>query len=457
MTGRSARLAIRINLEAYGTKINSALSSFVIKCFHQAKEYIPVEDSKIAATMDWIIGLQADNGTFAEPPEGRVIHTDMQGGSSAGVAMTAYVLIALLENKNVTLSDTSKLSDAITNATTFLENNMELYSKDPYALAIISYAFFKSGSDKLAETLSLLESLAVNEGGLTYWHKASESSSDNIWRGPYSQAKSYSIEIASYALMVYAQKKDLDKALPIGKWLLKQRNAFGGFSSTQDTVLALEALASFAPLIVPASDGAGVVVSVTAGGGNSFTHQFNAINKHNALFLQSVQLPESTTSVKVHAVGEGVALAQLIVKYNVDNENSNQFLSLNLSTTSVDKKLKLSLSTAWSGSEVTGMVVVEINILTGYSLLDDGNFIQQIGSTFKKVEKSSNKVVIYLDELTYEFVHFDVHLDEVLNIANVKPALVKVYRYYRPDSSVTGFYSSSSGQTWEGACPQCCR
>ena len=54
------------------------LSSFVIDVFRQADDYIAVEDVKIAQTMKWIISNQAANGSFSEPPMGRVIHTDMQ-------------------------------------------------------------------------------------------------------------------------------------------------------------------------------------------------------------------------------------------------------------------------------------------------------------------------------------------------------------------------------------------
>jgi len=50
----------------------------VVKCFHQAKNYIAVDDERIAQTMRWLITQQAENGSFAEPPNGRVIHVDMQ-------------------------------------------------------------------------------------------------------------------------------------------------------------------------------------------------------------------------------------------------------------------------------------------------------------------------------------------------------------------------------------------
>jgi len=54
------------------------LSSFVAKCFHEAKGYITVDEEKVANTINWIIRHQSNSGAFQEPPEGRVIHTDMQ-------------------------------------------------------------------------------------------------------------------------------------------------------------------------------------------------------------------------------------------------------------------------------------------------------------------------------------------------------------------------------------------
>ena len=54
------------------------LSALVAKCFHQALDFIPVDDRKIAETLSWLINIQALNGSFSEPPDGRVLHRDMQ-------------------------------------------------------------------------------------------------------------------------------------------------------------------------------------------------------------------------------------------------------------------------------------------------------------------------------------------------------------------------------------------
>ena len=47
--------------------------------------------------LKWLSANQAVNGSF--PEVGKVSHTDMQGGAGKGVPLTAYVLLAFLENK----------------------------------------------------------------------------------------------------------------------------------------------------------------------------------------------------------------------------------------------------------------------------------------------------------------------------------------------------------------------
>lgn len=41
------------------------------------------------------------------------------------------------------------------------------------------------------------------------------------------------VEMTAYGLLTYALLGDVASALPVVKWLSQQRNALGGFSSTQ--------------------------------------------------------------------------------------------------------------------------------------------------------------------------------------------------------------------------------
>lgn len=75
------------------------LTAFVLRCFIQAQTYIQVEQTVLTRALNWLLKRQGPQGEFSEA--GRLIHTEMQGGlDKSPVALTAYVLIALLEDEN---------------------------------------------------------------------------------------------------------------------------------------------------------------------------------------------------------------------------------------------------------------------------------------------------------------------------------------------------------------------
>lgn len=62
---------------------------------------------------------------------------------------------------------------------------------------------------------------------------------ENPWNN---QPRSVDIEMTSYALLTFLENNFLDDSIPILNWLLRQQNDIAGFSSTQDTVVGLQAL-----------------------------------------------------------------------------------------------------------------------------------------------------------------------------------------------------------------------
>lgn len=73
------------------------LTAFVTKSFIQARPYISIDENIIDGALQWLSSIQKSDGSF--PEIGVVSHKDMQGGSSQGIALTAYVVSAFLENK----------------------------------------------------------------------------------------------------------------------------------------------------------------------------------------------------------------------------------------------------------------------------------------------------------------------------------------------------------------------
>lgn len=82
------------------------LTAFVAKSFQRASEHVFVDEKMIGEALDYLSGVQNEDGSFAE--KGSMFCKEMQGGSANNAALTAYVLTAFLETK-VTISKTEFL------------------------------------------------------------------------------------------------------------------------------------------------------------------------------------------------------------------------------------------------------------------------------------------------------------------------------------------------------------
>lgn len=73
------------------------LTAFVARTFQNASEHIYVDDKVVSQALEYLRSVQMEDGSFVE--RGNICHKEMQGGSSNGVALNAYVLTAFLQNK----------------------------------------------------------------------------------------------------------------------------------------------------------------------------------------------------------------------------------------------------------------------------------------------------------------------------------------------------------------------
>ena len=81
------------------------LTAFVISSFKHASEYITVDNTQLANSLNWLSRQMDTSGKCSEPEGGRVIHADMQGGTGEGVGLSAYCAMTFLENKDMPVSE----------------------------------------------------------------------------------------------------------------------------------------------------------------------------------------------------------------------------------------------------------------------------------------------------------------------------------------------------------------
>ncbi|GFR94590.1 thioester-containing protein [Elysia marginata] len=224
------------SFSAFGERDESGsmwLTAFVTKVFHQAKPHIFVDENVIKTAINWMIRQQASDGSFPEP--GKVLNKKMQGQSAGGVGLTCFVYISLLENQDLfTSSEAVKVNGAMAKALAYLETEVAS-SSDPYILAMASYAFQLAGSSQALTVLDRLEAMAVKDGGMRYWHnEEAPKARQGPWRSPHG-TKAVDTEMTSYVLLAYAVKADIVGGKGIMQWVAQQRNPNGGFTSTQTT------------------------------------------------------------------------------------------------------------------------------------------------------------------------------------------------------------------------------
>lgn len=102
---------------------------------------------------------------------------------------------------------------------------------DAYALSICTYTLNLAKHPYENTVFNLLESKAMTKEDIKWWNKPIPVNDKNPWY--YSLPRSIDVEMTSYSLLTYLERNLIADSIPIMKWLVKQRNAEGGFASTQ--------------------------------------------------------------------------------------------------------------------------------------------------------------------------------------------------------------------------------
>merc|ERR1719336_2282464 len=206
------------------------------------------------------------------------------------------------------------------------------------------------------------------------------------------QNKARDVEMTAYNVLSLTLKDKLSEALKAIRWLATNRNSRGGFVSTQDTMVALEAIAEYSLKIGSEENDLKIEVSV---GGIEPSQSF-MVNEDNKLVYQKEKLGQlsSSSDVSIKASGNGCFMVQTILRYNIQDSPSKQ--GFNLIVTQTDEDLKLCAS--YTGTKETDMVVIEIELLSGYT-----PYLKSLEKLFRLEGRERNNDVNYAPVKKYEY------------------------------------------------------
>uniref|UniRef100_A0A4W5JHJ8 Alpha-2-macroglobulin-like n=1 Tax=Hucho hucho TaxID=62062 RepID=A0A4W5JHJ8_9TELE len=372
---------------------NTWLTAFVLRSFGKAQSFIYIDPANIKESTTWLERQQGKHGCFVRL--GKLFNNRMKGGVTDEVTLTAYITASMLE-LNMSVSDPvvyGSLS-CLRNSTSDLSNT--------YTTALLAYTFTLAGDmETRAQLLQHLDTVALQEGGLLHWTQTSSETSASL-----------AVEISSYVLLASVSASplsttDLGYASRIVRWLVRQQNANGGFSSTQDTVVALQALALYSTMVFSREGTSTVTVQFPSGGQHLFE-----VNKNNKLLYQERALQDTEGKYSVEVKGSACASVQ------VSDYTSPPILCC---------------QNTYNGKELTtNMIIVDLKMLSGFlwgSLLVD------------RVDTKDDHVLMYLRELPSLLpVNHTLDIIQELPVQNLKPAVVKIYDYYQPSDQAETEY-----------------
>ncbi|MCJ8740013.1 hypothetical protein PDJAM_G00054100 [Pangasius djambal] len=298
--------------------------------------------------------MQRSDGCFIQ--QGSLFNNRMKGGVNDDVTITAYITASFLELGNTVQDPIVKkgllcLKSSIGNLT------------NTYTTALLAYTFSLAEENETREhLLKKLNSDSIEGDGRLHW---SQSASDD--------SGALSVEISSYVLLAVLTADrltaaDLGYANRIVSWLVKQQNPYGGFSSTQDTVVALQALALYSTKVF-SSDGSSTVTVKSADG---HSHNFD-VNQNNKLLYQERSLQDVPGKYSIEVKGSTCVSVQTALLYNIPTPTEISTLSIATMTEanctkSFGQTLTINFSVIYNGAlNNTNMIIVDIKLLSGFT------------------------------------------------------------------------------------------
>ncbi|XP_058489894.1 alpha-2-macroglobulin-like [Solea solea] len=404
---------------------NTWLTAFVMRSLSKAQSFIFIDPKNIEAPRSWLENNQRGNGCFVQ--SGKLFNNRMKGGVSDEVTLTAYIAASLLE-MNVSV-DTEMVNKSLS----CLKESIDGLS-NTYTAALMAYVFTLAGDmDTRAHLLQQLDLTAIKRDGFLHWSQTEKDTSASL-----------SVEISSYVMLAKLSAsptaEDLGYSVGIVRWLTTQQNYYGGFSSTQDTVVALQALALYSTLVF--SPGGSSKVTVQA---PSDQLMFE-VNQNNKLLYQENTLQDMTGKYEVEVNGSMCASIQIALHYNIPTPKQATDLSVSVKllvqSDCDSRKLDLMLTSLYQGKESsTNMVILHIKMLSGF-VPDPVSLNALKGALLvNRVEQKEDHVLVYLEELPKDIpIHHTLGIIREQRVENLKPAVVSLYDYYQPSDKAETEY-----------------
>uniref|UniRef100_A0AAY5EWD2 Complement C4 gamma chain n=1 Tax=Electrophorus electricus TaxID=8005 RepID=A0AAY5EWD2_ELEEL len=466
------------------------LTAFIAKELTGSRAIIEVQDLYIQEAMSYLMSKQKATGSWDDPNP--LYDKQMKGGvgqTDDVIPLTAFILISMIHAKQIYELGTGTELVRHENTKSYLVERLDMI-ESPYAMAITAYALsLKNPQSQEAQRAhrKLMQMATCDKGyDRCFWEARGKKAALD------GRADALSVEATAYGLLHAVSMQDKVQALRIATWLTQQRKYGGGFRSTQDTVIALEALSKFSihnndvedlDLKVEMCVNNGRAQNLHLTRKNALTREVVQVRNPSSpaalCFPQIVQVYRSLKKDQSHCDHFHISVqvdGELVLKHQEEQEQYDDYYHYEAEDEVFREEpmsradwfdlrsrrrrhapqeprkesvLVYTVCLRLNKGNSSSMVVVDISLLSGLS-----PNIQDLEDNVKGTEKyidhydvHHNKVFLYFNQITEteECVRF--RADQLVPVGLVQPAAAVLYDYYSPERRCGIFYTAPKSST----------
>lgn len=448
------------------------MTAFALRIFGDVQRYVPIDQMSVCNSLLWLIeNCQARDGSFLEKSATQPVKlqgTIPREAAEKSLYLTAYVVIGI--QKTFHICPVIQVENALNLAIEYLSRNAG-NAQSTFSLAVTAYALAISEATLQSKqyTLGKLKGGAFTIGVgyppvYRYWKDTlkkfdSTAPSANTAR---------MVETTAYALLTVLKNADSEYAKPVLRWLKEQQRYGGGFFSTQDTIVALEALTEVAILDEKLSLDMNVKVSYRKSGDFKSYH----LTKTQP-FTRPVEVPVLEDLTVSTRSSRGVATGNVRTVYHImtpPQENCKFDLRIQKKTNpsqtedsifddDTSQMLLLEACARYKPQKdeiaASGQAVMEITLLTGLQADE-----RQLNKLMNRVDQfvtdysvEDGKIILHFDWISSDdYICAPLYVRKIFKVAFMSPGIFKVYEFHAPEQECTVFYNPFLDEDLQRVC-----
>ena len=420
------------------------LTAYGLQEFTDMSRVHNIDQDIIERAAEWLLSQQSSDGSW-ENDQGLVHESTWSSLQNDRLPVTAYVVWSLIE--------AGYLDDARTQ--TGLDYVRENFSQedDPYVIALVANALVaadrESGESKsfTGQVLDALAGKAQSDGDAIFW-----SSSVATFMGGEGQTGSIeTTALAAYSFLRSDSHPDLANGAIT--YLVRQKDSFGTWYSTQATVLSLKVLIE---TVRAGAESVDAQVIIELNGGQQRTVY---ISPENFDVVQLVSFddvnPGRSNEVSIRVEGEGELMYQISGSYylpwdeviaireSIDPELVTIAVEYDRTELKVDDTVQVDVNVRLNKEGRAEWVLIDLGIPPGFSVkTEDLNALvarfddvpeDYEFPTVERYELTGRQIILYIGGLSHEHdLSFSYRLQAKFPLIAQTPAS-SAYDYYNPD------------------------